>query len=66
VSEPEVGRFGWAVIGLAWLASAFGGGAVMAWWFRRLYPDLSFHKLWALWTVALSLTAATIFLLGLL
>ena len=57
-------RLGWALIGAAWLLCAFGGGAALAALYKRLHPTLSFHKLWALWTVVLSLAAAAILALG--
>jgi hypothetical protein len=55
----------WAAIGAAWLAAAFGSGAALAWLYRRLYRGLSFYKLWAFWTVVVSLAAVAIFGLGL-
>lgn len=55
----------WVVIGLVWLAAAFGSGAALAWFYRRLYPGLAFYKLWALCTVVVSLVAAAVFALGL-
>jgi hypothetical protein len=60
------GRLEWLVFATAWLIGAFGCGAALAWFFRRLDPELSFHKLWAFWTVVLSLAAAVILGLGLL
>jgi hypothetical protein len=63
---PELSRLQWALIGLVWLASAFGTGAVLAYLYRRLHPSLSFYKLWALWTALVSVVAAAIFALGLL
>lgn len=49
---------GWLVFSLAWLAGAFGGGAALAWLYKRLYPELAFYKLWALWTMVLAGMAA--------
>jgi len=60
------GRSEWLVFAAAWVVGAFGCGAALAWFFRRLHPELSFHKLWAFWTVVLSLVAAVIFALDLL
>lgn len=54
----------WALIGAVWLACAFGGGAALAWLWKRRHPALSFHKLWALWTVVLSLAVALLLALG--
>jgi hypothetical protein len=61
---PELGRLQWALIGVVWLAAAFGSGAALAWLYHRLYPGLSFHKLWAFWTVVVSLIALVVFALG--
>jgi hypothetical protein len=54
-------RGAWLVVSAVWLACAFGGGALLARLYRRLYPSLSFHKLWAAWTTVLSLVAALVF-----
>ena len=54
----------WAIIGAAWLVGSFGGGALLAWLYRRLYSGLSFHKLWAFWTVVLAALAAVVFAVG--
>ena len=54
---------GWAAtlaIAAAWLLGGFGGGALLAALYRRLYPSLSFNKLVALWTMVLSGAAALI------
>jgi len=63
--EPEIGRLHWAAVGAVWIIAAFGTGAALAWLYRRLHPDLSFHYLWALWTVVVSLFALVVFALGL-
>ena len=43
----------WIPIALAWVAGSFGGGAALAWLYKRLHPTLAFYKLWALWTTVL-------------
>ncbi len=45
---------GWAVLALAWMVGAFGGGWVLAWLYKRLHPQLAFYKLWALWAMVLA------------
>jgi hypothetical protein len=64
--EP-VGGFGiegihgflpWLVLAAAWMVGAFGGGAALAWLYKRLHPQLAFYKLWAFWTMVLSGVAA--------
>ena len=55
---------GWLVIGAAWLLGAFGGGAALAWLYRRLHPGLAFYKLWALWTAVLGGAAALVIAFG--
>ena len=57
---------GWFIIALVWLVCSFGCGAVLAALYKRLHPGLSFHRLWAFWTVLTSLLAAIIYLLGLI
>jgi hypothetical protein len=59
-------RTDWLLIALVWLVCSFGSGAILAWFFRRQYAGLSFHKLWALWTTVLSLVVALLFALGVL
>ncbi|CAN5805130.1 hypothetical protein BH23GEM6_BH23GEM6_19930 [soil metagenome] len=49
-----------SLITAAWLIGTFGGGAGLAWLYRRLYPSLSFYKLWAFWSMLLSATVALI------
>jgi hypothetical protein len=49
---------GWLVFSLTWLVGAFGGGAGLAWLYKRLYPEMAFYKLWALWTMVLAGVAA--------
>jgi hypothetical protein len=43
----------WIPIALAWLVGSFGGGAALAWLYKRLHPTLAFYKLWAMWTTVL-------------
>lgn len=52
---------GWALIAVAYLAGAFGGGWLLAWLYKRLHPELAFYKLWALWSMLLA-GAATLVL----
>ena len=61
----EITLGGWAVVGLAWMLGAFGGGAALAWLYRRLHPELAFYKLWAFWAMVLSGVAALIIAFGL-
>jgi hypothetical protein len=56
----------WLIVSAVWLLCAFGGGALLAGLYRRLYSGLSFHKLWALWTTVLSVVAAVVFAFGLI
>jgi hypothetical protein len=60
----EAGRVEWLIISAVWLVCAFGGGALMALFYRRMYQGLSFYKLWALWATLLSVMAALIFVVG--
>jgi len=61
----QFGRSEWLLLSAAWLLGAFGSGAAIAWLFKRLHPELSFHKLWALWTIVVSAIAIGAFALGL-
>lgn len=56
---------GWLIVAAAWLVCSFGSGALLAILYKRLHPSLSFHRLWAFWTVATSLLAAVLYLVGL-
>jgi hypothetical protein len=56
---PETAR--WLALGGVWVLGAFGGGAALAWLYRRLHPDLAFYKLWALWTMLLAAAATLLF-----
>ena len=62
MNQPST--LGWAIIGAAWLLCAFGSGALLAAFQRRVYPGLAFYKLWALWTTVLSVVAGAVFVLG--
>ena len=55
---------GWLIIGAAWMVGAFGGGAALAWLYKRLHPQLAFYKLWAFWTAVLGGTVAILIALG--
>jgi hypothetical protein len=57
---------GWLIIAAAWLICSFGSGALLATLYKRLHPSLSFHRLWAFWTVVTSLLAAVLYLIGLI
>ena len=48
----------------AWLLGAFGGGAALAWLYKRLHPELAFYKLWALWTTVLGALVALLLVSG--
>ena len=53
----------WLIISVVWLTGSFGSGYLLARLYKRLYPALSLHRLWAFWTVLLSVTAIIILLL---
>ena len=55
----------WLPVAVAWLVGAFGGGAALAWLYKRLHPGLAFYKLWALWTTVLGALVAVMLMLGL-
>ena len=44
----------WTIIGAAWMVGAFGSGAALAWFYKRLHPSLAFYKLWAFWTMVIA------------
>ena len=50
----ELGALGSLLFALAWMIGTFGGGAALAWLYKRLHPELAFYKLWALWSALLS------------
>lgn len=60
----ELDTLEWLVLSAVWLAGAFGSGALLAKLYKRLHPELSFHKLWALWTVIVSVAAALILIVS--
>ncbi len=45
---------GTLLVAVAWVLGGFGGGAALAYLYKRLHPSLSFYKLWAFWTMILS------------
>jgi len=49
-----LGALGWTLFAAAWMIGTFGGGAALAWLYKRLHPELAFYKLWALWSALLS------------
>ncbi|HEX8451890.1 MAG TPA: hypothetical protein VF647_07330 [Longimicrobium sp.] len=49
-----LGALGWLLIAVVWMIGTFGGGAALAWLYKRLHPELAFYKLWALWSAVLS------------
>lgn len=50
----DLGALGWLVLGSVWMICTFGGGAALAWLYKRLHPQLAFYKLWALWSAILA------------
>jgi len=50
----------WLILTAAWFVGAFGGGAALAWIYKRYHPQLAFYKLWAFWTMILSGVAALV------
>lgn len=56
----------WLPTALAWLTGTFGGGALLAWLYKRLYPSLAFYKLWAMWAAVLGATVALILAFGII
>jgi hypothetical protein len=62
--EAVHGFVPWLVLAVAWMVGAFGGGAALAWLYKRLHPSLAFYKLWAFWTMILSGVAVLIIARG--
>ncbi len=60
-----LGALGWLLFAVVWMIGTFGGGAALAWLYKRLHPDLAFYKLWALWSALLSGAAVLAFAFGL-
>ena len=60
-----LGALGWLLVASVWMIGTFGGGAALAWLYKRLHPDLAFYKLWALWSAVLSGAAVLAFAFGL-
>jgi hypothetical protein len=52
------------IFGLAWIAAAVGGGAVLALLALRANPALPFRKLWAFYAALLGLASGVFFLIG--
>jgi hypothetical protein len=52
------------VFAAAWLVGTFGGGAALAWLYKRLHPQLAFYKLWAFWSAVLGGVVAILLALG--
>ena len=50
----EIGALGWLVLTSVWMICTFGGGAALAWLYKRLHPQLAFYKLWAFWSAILA------------
>ncbi len=62
--DSAIGRLDWLIVSAAWLIGAFGSSALLALLYKRLHPELSYHKLWAFWAVVVSVVAALCFALG--
>jgi hypothetical protein len=62
--EDVHGFLSWLILAAAWMVGAFGGGAALAWLYKRLHPSLAFYKLWAFWTMVLSGVAVLIIARG--
>ena len=58
------GFLAWLALSAAWAVGAFGGGAALAWLYKRLHPQLAFYKLWAFWTMILSGVAVLVIARG--
>lgn len=54
----------WAAVAAAWLLGTFGGGAALAWLYKRLHPTLAFYKLWAFWSATLGGAVALLLAFG--
>jgi hypothetical protein len=58
-------RLYWGILGLVWLVGAFGSSAALAALYKRLHPELSFYRLWAMWAIVVSVIGAVVFALDL-
>jgi ABC-type phosphate/phosphonate transport system permease subunit len=47
------------------MIGTFGGGAALAWLYKRLHPQLAFYKLWAMWSTVLGAVVALLLAFGL-
>jgi len=65
VFDTDIGRIHWLIISATWLICSFGSAAILAALYKRMHPSLSFHRLWAFWTVVVSVAAAAILALTL-
>ena len=60
------GGFGpWTAVAVGWMIGTFGGGAALAWLYKRLHPQLAFYKLWAMWSTVLGAVVALLLAFGL-
>ncbi|HEX8359255.1 MAG TPA: hypothetical protein VF613_04080 [Longimicrobium sp.] len=60
----ELGALGWLALGAVWMICTFGGGAALAWLYKRLHPELAFYKLWAMWSAVLAGLATLLLAFG--
>ncbi len=54
----------WLIIGTAWMIGTFGSGAMLAWMYKRFFPELAFYKLWAFWSAIIAGAAALVLAMG--
>lgn len=52
---------GWLIFSAVWLLAVFGTAALLAALYKRLHPELSFHKLWAVWALVVSVIGGVLF-----
>lgn len=50
----------WVLLGVVWLATALGGGAVLASLARRIYDGLSWRRLWLFYSGLLGFMVAVV------
>lgn len=60
----ELSTVQWVIFSVVWLAGSFGTAALLALLYKRLHPGLSFYKLWALWSVVVSVVAVIVLAAG--